>query len=323
MKLNDCLILLLLWTPWALSGNEPVVARVNGEEISALRLERYFAEYLEDQGRALGSIRSPKAYQQLRRQALDALIDRELLWQEALRRDVQISDEVVAAQIEQTRQAMGGAEVFARRLADAGFDEAGYRDYTRRELAARQVFDALATVAAPDEGQVQAFYAQHRAEMSRPEQVQARHILIKVARDADAAAVEAARLRLEDARREIAAGEDFASVAGRRSEDASASAGGDLGYFPRGRMFPAFEAAAFAMAPGDISQAVRTDVGWHLILLQNHLEAADVSEQQGLEMVRTYLAREQRVQARQHALAQLRSSNRIERIDDDRSRFPH
>lgn len=323
MKLNDCLILLALWAPWALGGNEPVVARVNGEAITAFRLERYFAEYLEDQGRALGSIRSPKAYQQLRRQALDALIDKELLWQEAQRRGLRISDEVVASQVEQTRQAMGGAEVFARRLADAGFDEAAYGEYTRRELAARQLFEQLTTVAAPDERQVRALYEQHRDEMRRPEQVQARHILIKVPRDADAATVEAARLRLLEASEEIAAGADFESVARRRSEDASASAGGDLGYFSRGRMLPEFDAAVFAMAPGDISPAVRTDVGWHLILLQNHLEADDVSEEQGLEMVRTYLAREQRVQARQHALAQLRSTNRIERIDEERSRFPH
>jgi hypothetical protein len=54
-----------------------------------------------------------------------------------------------------------------------------------------------------------------------------------------------------------------------------------------------------------------------LIYLQNHLEAADVSEMQGLEMVRAYLARQQQAQARLQVLAQLRSNNRIERIDDD------
>lgn len=316
MKLNGWMILLTLWAPAALCSNEPVVARVNGEEISAFRLERYFAEYLEDQGRAVGSIRSPKAYQQLRRQALDALIDRELLWQESRKRGVVITDEVVNAQVEQTRQAMGGAEVFIRRLEDAGFDEAGFTEYTRRELAAKQVFTELTAASPPDEPTVQAFYALHRAEMNRPEQVQARHILIKVARDADAATVEAARLRLQEISAELARGEDFASVASRRSEDASASAGGDLGYFSRGRMFPEFEAAAFALRPGEISQPLRTDAGFHLIYLQNHLEAADVSEEQGLEMVRTYLLREQRTQARQQALAQLRSRNRIERIDD-------
>ncbi|QAY85543.1 peptidylprolyl isomerase [Pseudomonas arsenicoxydans] len=317
MKLKTLLILLTMWVPVALCNNGPAAARVNGEEISEFRLERYFAEFLEDQGRAVASIRSPKAYKQLRQKALDALIDKELLWQEALKRGVVISDAVVQNQIDQTRQAIGGAEVFARRLADAGFDEAGFTEYTRRELAAQQVFADLVRVAEPDEQQVRAFFEEHRAEMSRPEQIQARHILIKVPQGADAATVEAARLRLEEMRMKVTQGEDFASVARTGSEDATATVGGDLGYFPRGRMMPAFDAAAFALAPGEVSAPVRTPLGWHLIYLQNHQEAADVSEVQGLEMVRAYLARQQNAQARLQVLAKLRSSNRIERIDDD------
>ena len=149
MKLNNWLILLTLWGPVALCSNEPVVARVNGVEIPAFRLERYFAEYLEDQGRAVGNIRNPKAYQQLRLKALDALIDKELLWQEAVKRDVVISDAVVTEQVEKTRQAVGGADVFARKLNDAGFDEASYTEYTRRELAAQKVFAEMTAVAPP------------------------------------------------------------------------------------------------------------------------------------------------------------------------------
>lgn len=317
MMLKTLLFLLTMWVPVAFCSDGPAAARVNGKEISEFRLERYFAEYLEDQGRALGSIRNPKAYKQLRQAALTTLIDKELLWQEAVKRGVVISDEVVQRQVDQTRQAMGGADVFARRLEDAGFDEAAYTEYTRRELAAQQVFADLAAVAGPDEKQVRAFYEEHLTEMSRPEEIQARHILIKVPQGADSATVEAARLRLEEMQVKISQGEDFASVARAGSEDASASEGGDLGYFPRGRMLPEFEAAAFALAPGAVSTPVRTPLGWHLIYLQNHLEAADVSEVQGLEMVRAYLARQQQAQARLQVLAQLRSSNQIERIDDD------
>lgn len=317
MKLKTLLLLLSMWVPVAFANNGPVAARVNGEEISEFRLERYFAEYLEDQGRALGSIRNPKAYKQLRQKALDALIDRELLWQEALKRGVVISDATVQSQVEQTRQAIGGAEKFARRLEDAGFDEAGFAEYTRRELAAQQVFAELTRMAEPDEKQVRAFYEEHRGEMTRPEAVQARHILIKVPQGADAATVEAARLRLVEMQVKISQGADFADVARAGSEDASASEGGNLGYFPRGRMLPEFEAAAFALAPGEVSEPVRTPLGWHLIGLQNHLEAADVSEQQGLERVRAYLARQQQAEVRLQVLAQLRSRNRIERIDDD------
>ncbi|MGE8066964.1 peptidylprolyl isomerase [Pseudomonas sp. NPDC089569] len=317
MRLNTVLMLLTLWVPVAFCSNGPVAARVNGQDISQLRLERYFAEYLEDQGRAVASIRSPSAYKQLRKAALDALIDKELLWQEAVRRGVVISDDTVQSQVDQTRQAMGGAQAFARRLEDAGFDEAGYIEYTRRDLAARQVFAELTQVGEPDEKQVRAFFEEHRAEMNRPEQIQVRHILIKVPQGAEASTVTSARLRLEEMRSRIINGADFASVARSGSEDASASEGGDLGYFPRGRMLPEFDAAAFALAPGAVSEPVRTAVGWHLIYLQNRMEAADVTEDQGLEMVRAYLARQKQVQARLQALAQLRSSNRIERIADD------
>ncbi|RON53911.1 peptidylprolyl isomerase [Pseudomonas frederiksbergensis] len=311
------LLLLMLWVPVAFSTNGPVAARVNGEEISEFRLERYFAEYLEDQGRAVASIRNPKAYKQLRQAALEALIDKELLWQEALKRGVVISDATVRSQVELTRQAIGGAEVFARKLQDAGFDEASFTEYTRRELAAQEVFADLTKGPGPDEQTVRAFFEEHRAEMGRPEEIQVRHILIKVAQGADAATVEAARLRLKEIHAQIPRGEDFARVATARSEDASASQGGDLGYFPRGRMMPEFEAAAFALQPGQISEPVRTPVGWHLIYLQNHQEASDVTQEQGLETVRVYLARQQKAQARRDVLAQLRSRNRIERIDDD------
>ena len=317
MKLNIALMLLTLWAPVAFCNNGPAAARVNGEEISEFRLERYFAEYLEDQGRAVGNIRNPKAYKQLRQKALDALIDKELLWQEAVKRGVVISDADVQNQVAQTRQAIGGPEVFARRLEDAGFDEASFTEYTRRELAAQQVFADLIQVGKPDEKQVRAFYEEHRADMSRPEEVQARHILIKVPQGADATTVEAARLRLTEMRVKISQGEDFASVARAGSEDATASQGGDLGSFPRGRMMPEFEAAAFALAPGAISEPVRTSLGWHLIYLQNHSEAVDVPEVQGLEMVRAYLAREEQAKARLQVLAQLRSNNVIERINED------
>jgi peptidyl-prolyl cis-trans isomerase C len=317
MKLKTLLVLLTFWVPAAFCSNGPVVARVNGEEISQLRLERYFAEYLEDQGRALGSIRNPKAYKQLRKAALDALIDKELLWQEAVKRGVVVSDAAVQSQVDQTRQAFGGADVFARRLDDAGFDETAYVEYTRRDLTAQQMFAELTKISEPDEKEVQAFFTEHRAEMNRPEQVQVRHILIKVPQGAQASTVSSARLRLEAMQARIAQGEDFASVARAGSEDASASQGGDLGYFSRGRMLPEFDAAAFALAPGAVSEPVRTAVGWHLIYLQNRMEAADVTDEQGLDMVRAYLARQKQVQTRLQVLAQLRSSNRIERIDDD------
>jgi peptidyl-prolyl cis-trans isomerase C len=189
MKRTTLILLLTCWLPQAWANNEPAVARVNGDEISGFRFERFFAEYLEDQGRAVTSIRSPKAYKELRQAALQMLIDKELLWQESQKRGRQIDEQALRQQIEQTRLAIGGTDKFVRRLQDAGFDEASFTEYTRRELAAQQMF----------------------AELIRANTLQPRHLLIRVPAQADAATVAQARLRLMQMRASIVSGASFAS----------------------------------------------------------------------------------------------------------------
>ena len=153
-----CLLLVLAKASWA----DVPAARVNGVEIGLTRLERYFSEYLVAQGRALTSIRNPNLYKRLREQALDELIDKELLWQEAQRQGIAISDEQVSAHVGEVETAFGSPAIFAQRLAEAGFDRAQYTDYTRHEMAAQQVYAQLSAVDAPSPAEVQAFYDANR-----------------------------------------------------------------------------------------------------------------------------------------------------------------
>ena len=153
-----CLLLVMTRAGWA----DVAAARVNGVEIELMRLERYFAEYLDAQGRAVTSIRNPGLYKRLRDQALDELIDKELLWQEAQRQGIAISDEQVSAHIGEVEAAFGSPAIFERRLAEAGFDRAQYTEYTRHEMAAQQVYARLSAVDAPSQAEVEAFYDANR-----------------------------------------------------------------------------------------------------------------------------------------------------------------
>jgi peptidyl-prolyl cis-trans isomerase D len=106
-------------------------------------------------------------------------------------------------------------------------------------------------------GRVEDLYAQRRSEFEQEEAVHARHLLFKG---------DGARGRAEQALARIRGGEDFAKVARETSEDpATKDDGGDLGFFPRGRMLPAFEQAAFTLELGKVSDPVETEQGIHLI----------------------------------------------------------
>ncbi|AJQ47374.1 SurA N-terminal domain-containing protein [Pseudomonas putida] len=153
-----CLLLVMAKASWA----DVPAARVNGVEIGLTRLERYFSEYLTAQGRAVSSIRNPGLYKRLRGQALDELIDKELLWQEAQRQGIAISDAQVSAHVGEVEAAFGSPAVFERRLAEAGFDRAQYTEYTRQDMAAQQVYAQLSAVDAPSPAEVQAFYDANR-----------------------------------------------------------------------------------------------------------------------------------------------------------------
>ena len=112
-------------------------------------------------------------------------------------------------------------------------------------------------------GDLDRYYREHSADFATPEQVRARHILLKV--DDKRSAIQAER-ELANLRQRLDQGADFAQLAAELSEDpASKARGGDLGYFARGRMIKEFEEAAFGAAPNTIVGPVRTSFGFHLI----------------------------------------------------------
>jgi peptidyl-prolyl cis-trans isomerase C len=160
-----------------------------------------------------------------------------------------------------------------------------------------------------DEADVRKYYEAHNTEF---EQVHARHILVRVQgsqipvrpgqkdlTDAEALA------KAQDLRKRILAGEDFAQLAGQESDDTgSAAKGGDLGFFPRGRMVPSFEQAAFALKPGDLSEPVKSQFGYHVIKVE-------ARESRSFEDVRPEIERRLRPEQAQKAVDELQKKSQV------------
>ncbi|MCU0222691.1 MAG: peptidyl-prolyl cis-trans isomerase [Acidobacteria bacterium] len=135
------------------------------------------------------------------------------------------------------------------------------------------------------DAEIQAFYDQNKETFSRPEERRASHVLVKVDATADQATLDAAQKTIETVAAQARAGADFAQLAAKYSDDpGSKNQGGDLGFNQRGRMVPEFDEAVFSMAPGAISDPVRTQYGYHVIRLEEVRPAgqrplAEVKEQ--------------------------------------------
>jgi peptidyl-prolyl cis-trans isomerase D len=106
------------------------------------------------------------------------------------------------------------------------------------------------------------YYEDNEQQYSTPEQVRASHILLKTEGKDDAAV----RKQAEELLAKVKSGADFAKLATQYSEDeASKVKGGDLDFFPRGQMVPEFDKAAFSLQPGEISDLVKSQYGYHII----------------------------------------------------------
>jgi parvulin-like peptidyl-prolyl isomerase len=284
------------------------VARVNGVEIGQMQLEHYFADYLQAQGRMVGSIRNPVAYNRLRSAALDDLIDKELLWQEAGKRGVRVDEKSVQDNLSALRNEFTSDDIFNRRLDEAGFDSQSFTEYLRRELTSQRMLAELSQVAPARDADVEAFYRQLSP------RIHARHILLPIEANADAAQVDAAYQQALQLRARIVGGEDFAAIAQRYSQDSRSAEGGDLGYFSRESMVSEFADAAFSLTPGTVSQPVRTLYGWHLINVENTVSDTAIDDRQGLAMARQALDQQRQAQATAAALQRLRAASTIERV---------
>ncbi|BDQ34043.1 peptidylprolyl isomerase [Pseudodesulfovibrio portus] len=150
----------------------------------------------------------------------------------------------------------------------------------------------LAKNQAVTDEEVAAYYAANQASMEEGEQVKARHILVMV-KDTDPDSVKTeAKKKIEMVLEKAKSGEDFAKLAQEYSEGPTGPSGGDLGWFGRGAMVPAFEEAAFGAAKGDIVGPVKSRFGWHVIKVEDRKEGSARTLDDAKDEIRIQIAQE-------------------------------
>ena len=214
----------------------------------------------------------------IKKQVVEVMIDRELLYQESQKKKIVVKDSVVDEQFGQWKQHYAPGGNYAEILKETGYTEETLRGDLKKMTSIQELIETQfrPEVVVTDED-IKNFYDSHPDYFKQPEQIKASHILIKVGPDASPEEKEAARKKLEGIKKQLDDGADFATVAKENSDCPSNAKGGELGSFARGQMVKPFEEVAFSIEVNKVSDVVETQFGYHLILVTEKTPAKTIT----------------------------------------------
>jgi foldase protein PrsA len=222
------------------SRKSDTVATVGGEKITK---DELYEQMVEQYGK----------------QSLDALVSAKILELEAKKNGVKVEASEIDAEIAKFQEMYGGGEGLENALASNGLTMSYLRNNIESNIKIKKILEP--TIEITDD-EIATYFEANKASFGQEEQVNASHILVETEEIAN------------EVKQRLDAGEEFAALAKEFSIDASNSQnGGSLGNFGKGAMVPAFEEAAFGAEVGDVVGPVETQFGFHLIMVNDKIEA--------------------------------------------------
>jgi len=289
-------------------------AVVNGVVITRAHYDKELKVHMERVSRQGRQI-SDDQLTELKNEVLDGLIEREVLYQQSQKAGIKVDDQKVDEQLAGIKKRFPNDAEFQKALTSMNLTEAEVRTQIKRGLAIRGLIDReVADKIVVTEEETKAYYTDNPRFFKQPEQVKASHILIKVEPTADDAAKAAARKKIEDVRKKLADGGDFAELAKEYSEGPSGPRGGDLGYFGRGQMVKPFDDAVFAMQVNQVSEVVETRFGYHLIKVYDKKPEETLAYAEVKDRISERLKREKIQKGAQGYVENLKKDAKIEKL---------
>ena len=292
------------------------IAKVNGADIDSVRFYEELDKITQGGARNIPEDRLKK----IRLNILNRLIEETLLKQEIDKQGITVSEEELNAEFDRYKARFKSEQQFENYLKHGrtGIEEIKKR--LNQSTALAKLLTKLGKLKVLDED-IQKAYDTGIKMYTEPEQMNALHILVKVAENAPAEKVAAAKKRIQEAQAKLKKKVEFAEVAKEFSDDAmSREKGGDLGFFRRGVMVPKFEEAAFALKKGETTKKpVRTPFGFHIIKAIDHKKKRVKPLDEVKDQIRSSLKNRNTFKARRELVEKLKKDAEIERFLEEPS----
>lgn len=275
-----------------------VVVTVNGLTITEKEISEEVDKRLEAQMKRMPEGRDipDSMKQRVRKGVVDMKVEQTLVRQEVNKQNLNISDEQVLDEIKMIADQRGQTmEDVEKEVAGMGRTIEDVKDQIRFQMQVKTLMESENPELAVTEEDAKKFYDENPRFFNKPAQVKASHILCGkrgITEDeypAELEKIKAAQARLE-------AGESFEDVAKDVSTCPSASKGGDLGFFGKGQMDPAFEKVAFELEVGQTSDIVKSSFGYHIIKVTDKREPTTTSFEEAKDNIMKHLKQQKQRQ---------------------------
>ena len=298
MKISRLAILLCALVSFALAGcgggddkvPTDAVAVVDGQEIAKTDYDALIAQAkksYKNQKRDFPKAGSQE-FRTLKNQAVQFLVQREQFEQEAENLDVNVTDKQVDARFKQIlKQYFGGdMKKFNSQLKAQGLKEEQVRKDLRSQIISEKIFAQVTNDVKVTDKQIEDYYNKNKAQYSRPESRDVRHILVK------------SKAKANQLEAQLKAGASFAALAKKFSEDTGSKADGGKLTISKGQTVAPFDKVAFELKKNAISQPVKTEFGYHIIQALSDTKPATVTPLKEVkESIRQQLAQTKKNEA--------------------------
>lgn len=241
--------------------------------------------------------------------AKERMIDQALMAQESKRRNYLVDPAELAHGMKQWLKQNGGKKAFQKNKHPLIKDQEDLKKEITSQIQFNRLLEEESACSPVSEKDALEYY-ESRPDLFRTEEtLTASHLLKKASTEEEFVEKEQAVL---DLRKKIEQGMDFVEAVREESDDAVND--GHLGTFGKGRMVPEFETVAFSLAEGELSQPVRTQFGWHLILLRERTQPQITPFEEMREKIVEYLTERRKDKVFEEFLDRLKSEATIEEV---------
>lgn len=275
-----------------------LVASVNGTKITEGDISKILDARMEQLASRIPPNMKDQYRTQMRKRLIEQMVIEEILNQKEKAQNITVSAADVNEKVqEQMKQQNLSLDEFKALLKNYGTNYSEFESNVRKKLMFEKLMEGefKGKVKEPNDAQIKAFYDENAEQFKQPETIHTKHILLKPADSNDPNKAKAeAKAKAEDVLKEVKAGGNFEELAKKYSACPSAQNGGDLGDAPKGSFVPAFEKAAYALEPNQVSDVVETEFGYHIIKMVSHKQAETTPLAEAKEKITQHLSNKQK-----------------------------